>query len=141
MFKRESSPKEERMKLWFAATVLITLFLSGCSRESEIRERLECVITEVAYTETGQVTRFKKEDAVRNGFVYHFRFLDDGTVVVNDADRYIPDAAGKRSYSLVMEEKVINYMKFRFNEAYDDVKFLLVRENIEYHYSCTKETK
>jgi len=129
------------IQTWFSSAVLMTLFLSGCSGETEIRERLECIITEVSHPETGQVVRFKKEDAVRNGFVYHFRFLDDGIVVVNDADRYTVDTAGERSYSLLLEGKVIDYMKFRFNEAYDDATFLLVRENIEYHYDCTKETK
>jgi len=129
------------MKWWFSSAVLITLFLSGCSGESEIRERLDCVITEVAYLETGQVVRFKKEDAVRNGFTYRFRFLDDGSVVVNDADRYVADAAGERSYSLLLGGKVINQMKFQFNGSYDDVTFQLVSEHIEYHYDCIKETR
>mgnify|MGYP000010555222 CR=1 FL=1 len=93
----------------------------------------------MAYTETGQASRFKKKDAVKNGFVYHFCFLDDGNVVVNDSARYIQDEVAKNSDSLDQDSRIIDYIKFQFNKAYDDVIFWLLNKDIEYHFClCEK---
>ena len=129
------------IKLLIYVTVMITIF-TGCAQERKIEHSLDCVLKSVVYTETGKEVTFKREDAIKNGFVYYFRVYDNGTVVVNETDVYVKDKNIERSYSLKIAEKIDEDMKFQFTKAYDDVRFVLVKMKQEYTDSCsnTKET-
>ena len=128
------------VKLLIYVTVMIVIF-TGCGQERKVEHSLDCVLKSVVYNETGKEVTFKREDAIRNGYEYYFRLYDDGTVVVNETDVYVKDKNIDRSYSLKIAEKVDENMKFQFTEAYDDVRFILVKKRQEYTYTCsnTKE--
>ena len=113
--------------------------VSGCTQEHKVEHTLDCVLGSVLYTKTGKVVDFKREDAIKNGYEYHFLVYDDGIVVVNDADTYVKDKSIERSYSLQRENRVDTNMKFQFTKEFDDVKFLLVKRDEEFHYDCTEE--
>ena len=129
------------IKLLIYVTVMITIF-TGCSQERKIEHSLDCVLKSVVYTETGKEVTFKREDAIKNGFVYYFRLYDDGTLVVNENDVYVKDKNIERSYSLKIAGKVDEDMKFQFTKAFDDVRFVFIKKKQEYTYSCsnTKDT-
>ncbi len=115
------------------------MLLSGCSQEHKVEHTLDCVVSSVVYKKTGRVINFKHEDAIKNGFVYHLRIYDDGLLIVNEADVYVKDKNNEKSFSLQRENRVDTDMKFQFSAAYDDVIFLLLNKDEEYHYVCTQE--
>ena len=119
------------MKQISLASLIVIMLLSGCTQEHEIVHKLDCVISSVVYTDTGRVVKLNREDAIRNGFEYHFKVYSDDIVVVNDADIYVKDAKIERSYSLQREKRVDENMKFKFTKEFDDVKFLIVKKYIE----------
>ena len=123
----------------FATAVFITF--TGCSHEHKVEHTLDCVLKSVVYTETGKEVVFKREDAIRNGYAYHFKVYDNGKVIVNDTDSYVKDKNIERSYSLEIADKVDENMKFQFTKAFDDVRFVLVEMKQEYTYSCSKTEK
>ncbi|WP_373032466.1 hypothetical protein [Sulfurovum sp.] len=127
------------MRKIVAVSVLVLLFFSGCSQEAETVHKLDCILNGVIYNKTGKVVSFTREDAIKNGYEYYFRIQNDGTLIVNDADIYIKDIGIEKSYSLQRETKVDKNMKFTFNEAFDDVRFLIVNKEIEYSYTCSQE--
>ena len=118
-------------------------FLSGLvSEEVRYKEQrtvheLDCVLKSVIKNKIGQEVEFKREDAIKNGFEYHFNIYSNGRMIVNGTDVYIKDADTNRSYSLQGHTKINPNMKFQFNEKFDDVIFLIIDEEIEYHYVCT----
>ena len=54
------------MRKIVAVSVLVLLFLSGCSQEAETVHKLDCVLSSVIYNKTGKVVNFKREDAIKN---------------------------------------------------------------------------
>ena len=120
--------------------VLSTLLLifNGCTQEHKVVHRLDCVLNSVIYNQTGKEVNFKKEDAIKNGYVYYFSVYDDGLLVVNDVDVYVKDKDNERSYSLQIDSKISNNMKYRFTEVFDDVRFLMLNKDIEYSFTCVQ---
>ena len=88
------------MRHLFVVSVFVVWLVSGCSEDHKVEHSLDCVLRSVVYTETGKEVTFKREDAIKNGFVYYFRLYDDGTLVVNENDVYVKDKNIERSYSL-----------------------------------------
>ena len=132
------------IKIW-SVTAAVLVLVSGCSQERDTKPGLECVLSGVVNNKTGKVVEFSRKDAIKSGFEYHFRFKNNDTVTVHSADRaegtdiYVKDANSSRSYSLQREKKVDTNMKFQFNEAFDDVRFLIVEKGIEYTYTCSQK--
>jgi len=144
MFKIGIAKGESVIKIWLVAAAVLVV-VSGCSPERETKARLECVVSGVVDKKTGSVVEINKADAIKNGFEYHFRFKNNDTVTVQGADRakgtdiYVKDANSSRSYSLQREKKVDTNMKFQFNEAFNDVRFLIVDKGVEYTYVCVQK--
>lgn len=113
------------------------LLVSGCSKEHKVEHSLNCVVSSVVYNQTGNMVKIKREDAIKNGFVYHLSLYDDGRLVVNDMDIYVKDKEIDRSYSLQRGNRVDTNMKFQFTEEFDDVKFILQNRNEEFNYDCS----
>ena len=127
------------MKRISVFSVLVIILISGCTQERKVEYTLGCVVSSVLYTKTGNIVNFKREDAIKNGYVYKFLIYNDGIVVVNGVDTYVKDKNIERSYSLQRENRVDTNMKFQFTQEFDDVKFLLVKRDEEFHYDCIKE--
>ncbi|MDA3945841.1 MAG: hypothetical protein PF439_04070 [Helicobacteraceae bacterium] len=125
------------MKYIFFISVMFVFVFTGCTKEDKIVHTLDCIIDSVVYVETGRTVTLTKEDAVKNGFEYHFKVYNNDTVLVNDADTYVKDDNMERSYSLQREKNIDANMKFQFSKPFDDVKFLIVNKNMEYTYTCS----
>ncbi|WP_373033645.1 hypothetical protein [Sulfurovum sp.] len=132
------------MKKIFVISVLILLMISGCSQESDSKPGLDCVLSGVVNGKTGKLVEFDRQDAIKSGFEYRFRFKRDKTVTVDStdvnkgADVYVQDDNIIRSYSLQRETKVDTDMKFQFSESFDDVEFLIVSEETKYLFDCSQ---
>ena len=132
-----------RTKMTYPLTLVFTLlFLVACSKEHELQHHLQCTLNGVVNTETGKVVNFTKENAVKNGFVYDLAIFDDGTLVVDVEDLYRLDHNSTHSFSLIIDNKRVENMKFTFNKQFDDVEFFLLKRHEKYTYSCvTVNTK
>ncbi len=125
--------------LHLLVSMCLMFFLFGCQDNPVKVATLDCIVKRVMYTESDRETVFKKEDAIRNGFIYHFDVYDNDILIVNQADRYIKDANSTVSYSLERETTIDTNMKFVFTKAFDNVRFLFLEKEIIYTYTCTKQ--
>ena len=122
--------------------VFTLLFLIACSKEHELQHHLQCTLNGVVNIESGKIVNFTKENAVKNGFVYDLAIFDDGILVVNEKDLYRSDVTTTHSFSLILDNKRVEYLKFKFNKEFDDVELFLLKRHEKYTYSCvTVNTK
>ena len=123
------------------------LLLSGCSGEKTVEHTLSCLLESVIEHKTDKVMTFKKEDVIKNGFVYNFYIYADKIAVENSNDTtygkdiYFKDQQLERSYSLQREDGIDTNMKFVFSKNYDDVEFHILDKKITYTYSCGENSR
>ena len=112
------------------------LLLVGCSEEKKVTHALDCVLHSVVKVKSGKEVVFTRENAIKNGYSYHFDIYGNGEMIVNDTDVYVKDINASRSYTLKLDQTIVSNMQFRFSESYDDVIFTLYKRNEQYTYDC-----
>ena len=112
------------------------LLLAGCSEEKRVTHTLDCVLHSVVKVKSGDEVVFTRENAIKNGYTYHFAVYDNDEMIVNDVDVYAKEMNASRSYTLKIDETIVSNMQFQFSESYDDVVFTLHNRNEQYTYDC-----
>ena len=113
------------------------LLLVGCSEEKKVIHTLGCVLHSVVKVKSGEEVVFTRENAIKNGYSYHFAVYDNDEMIVNDTDVYVKEIKASRSYVLKIDENIISNMQFQFSKSYDDVIFMIRKRNEQYTYDCT----
>jgi len=132
------------LKKILIASLLILLILTGCTPKKKVEQKLECYVSAVLNSNLGHRTVISQKDAIANNFIYSFVIYDDGVLVVNDAERYKEitsksEIQKTRSFAAILEGGINKDVLYQFNRTLDEVIFLLLKENIQYTFECTKE--
>ena len=114
------------------------LLLVGCSEEKSVTHTLDCVLLSVVKVKSGNEVVFTRENAIKNGYTYHFVVYDNDEMIVNDTEVYVKEINASRSYALKLDDTIVSNMQFQFSESYDDVIFMIHKRNEQYTYDCTR---
>ena len=101
-----------------------------------ILHNLDCVLKDVYKEQLQQRVSFKREDVIRNGYVYNFKIFDDGLLLVDDSDQYILDNTMERTYYYMGEKNINKNLRYIFTDDYQDVLFKIEKIGVVYGYDC-----
>ena len=116
--------------------ILLVLLFLGCSSPMKKEHELNCILHSVVKIKSSDEIIFKREDVISNGYEYHFVIYDNGTMMVNDKDRYKKETNNTNAYSLLLNEHIMHDMQFKFTKTFDGVVFNLNNRGEQYTYDC-----
>ena len=127
------------MKMYIYSAVLVVavaIAVVDYTLKPKVVHSLECVLDQVIANQTGKVTNLEREEAIKMGYKYTINVYDDGSMLVNDEDRYIKEDKKENSYLLYLYGKPQPNLRFEFTENYDDVTFYIRKIDVKYEYNC-----